>query len=652
MKNLSIKARLMVLALVPILVIAALSLGKIMFDIGIKENLEQTKHRIEEVEALAKAIHFMQIERGLSVGFVASSGTKNGDKLPEMRNKFDSALAEVKDVFLATKGDSSVLQNLSELASKRAAIDGLSLSAPDTGAYFTKTIIALIDGAAVIPGLMESREARNAVQAYTHMASMKEALGQIRANLNGAFAKDSFAGNTFFTFGGSFGSYAINTRKFLNLAPQELEQYYKSNFQGEVVNKTFSMIETAQKKGIEGGFGVDAAEWFSNVTASIEILRKVELELYRYVYATIDKEIENTSSNIMMLSVSLVVGIVLFAFLILFLIKASVSTPIERFRATLVTIAQNHNLTIKANEDAPKELSEMAQSFNGLLATLRDLIETSKSSSSENASIAHQLSTTSMGVGENVEKSVVVVDDATKKAREIKNEIEVAIREAQESKKEILRANENLAHARDEIITLTHKVQNSAQLEADLSMRMETLSREAGEVKNILDIIADIADQTNLLALNAAIEAARAGEHGRGFAVVADEVRKLAERTQRSLTEINATINVIVQSINDVSMQMSANADEIQELSRSANDVEFKINESVSIVKEAVKATDKTVNDFEKTGKNVEVIVEQVGEINAISSTNARSVEEIAAAAEHLNTMTDELHAKLELFRT
>ena len=75
-KNLSIKVRLMVLALVPILVIVALSTGKIVFDIGIKKNLEQTKERIHEVEALAKAIHFMQIERGLSVGFAASNGTK------------------------------------------------------------------------------------------------------------------------------------------------------------------------------------------------------------------------------------------------------------------------------------------------------------------------------------------------------------------------------------------------------------------------------------------------------------------------------------------------------------------------------------------------------------------------------------------------
>ncbi|MGE4419462.1 MAG: methyl-accepting chemotaxis protein [Sulfurimonas sp.] len=361
-------------------------------------------------------------------------------------------------------------------------------------------------------------------------------------------------------------------------------------------------------------------------------------------------ETVNEIRNILVIS-SLVLLAVIVAVVIL-LINISLVKPIERFKATLLNIADNKNLTIKVDENAPQELSEMAQSFNSLIGTLKDLIETSKQSSNENASISHELSTTAMGVGENVEKSVLVIDEATKKANDIKDEIANAIIDAQESKKDIIKANDNLNLARDEIVALTSKVQDSAHLEVELSHRMQTLSSEANEVKNVLEIISDIADQTNLLALNAAIEAARAGEHGRGFAVVADEVRKLAERTQRSLTEINATINIIVQSIMDVSTQMNSNSEDIQKLSENASEVEIKINQSVAIVEDAVRASDKTVNDFEKTGKDVDFIVSQVSQINEISSKNARNVEEIAAAADHLNSMTDELHAKLETFRT
>ena len=129
------------------------------------------------------------------------------------------------------------------------------------------------------------------------------------------------------------------------------------------------------------------------------------------------------------------------------------------------------------------------------------------------------------------------------------------------------------------INSTVERIQSVAGKEHELSGNLQALVGNAQETKAILVTIGDIADQTNLLALNAAIEAARAGEHGRGFAVVADEVRKLAERTQKSLAEISATINVLIQAINDNSESLNKNMDEMMDLTHYVGTVDQKMDE-------------------------------------------------------------------------
>lgn len=130
----------------------------------------------------------------------------------------------------------------------------------------------------------------------------------------------------------------------------------------------------------------------------------------------------------------------------------------------------------------------------------------------------------------------------------------------------------------DKIVMRIHYVSDK---ENEMVGNLQTLVINANETKTILATIGDIAEQTNLLALNAAIEAARAGEHGRGFAVVADEVRKLAERTQKSLAETSATTNVLIQSISESSDTLNKNANEVNDISDEINLINTKMDDII-----------------------------------------------------------------------
>ncbi len=365
-----------------------------------------------------------------------------------------------------------------------------------------------------------------------------------------------------------------------------------------------------------------------------------------------DFQLVNDKLRNNLIFVSLFLTIVMI-FIIWLIVNRIITKPLNNLIEKAKELSSGDgDLTRKLKITGNDEIARASEQINHFIDKVRVLIGDAKALSSENSSISHELSTTSLQVEKLVEKSTSIVYDTTSKATTIRNEMTQSIEKAKGSKGDMLKANDSLHTASNAIMELTEEIQRSSEVEIELASKIHQLCNDAEQVKNVLTVISDIADQTNLLALNAAIEAARAGEHGRGFAVVADEVRKLAERTQKSLVEINATINVIVQSIMDSSDQMNNNSKKIETLAHSASDVENKIKDTFVLIDAVTAISEQTVDSYIRTGNDLDTIITKISEITKISSENSRSVEEIAGAAEHLSKMTENLNSKLGEFRT
>ncbi|GAA7538937.1 methyl-accepting chemotaxis protein TlpB [Helicobacter pylori] len=302
--------------------------------------------------------------------------------------------------------------------------------------------------------------------------------------------------------------------------------------------------------------------------------------------------------------------------------------------------------------DRNDEISQVGRGVNLFVENARSIMEEIKGISTSNKTSMDKLVQIAQETQKSMKDSSTTLNSVKNKATDVASMMNASIEQSQGLRKRLIETQGLVKESKDAIGDLFSQIIESAHTEEELSSQVEQLSRNADDVKSILDIINDIADQTNLLALNAAIEAARAGEHGRGFAVVADEVRNLAGRTQKSLAEINSTIMVIVQEINAVSSQMNLNSQKMERLSDMSKSVQETYEKMSSNLSSVVSDSNQSMDDYAKSGRQIEAMVSDFVGVEKVASKTLADSSNILNIATHVSGTTMNLDKQVNLFKT
>jgi len=368
---------------------------------------------------------------------------------------------------------------------------------------------------------------------------------------------------------------------------------------------------------------------------------------------SLDKNDEDIASTNMMLIIILIIGSIIFAVGASIFFTKEIFTPLENLKNRISSlISGDKDLTKRLQAVEGNEFGNTAKEVNNFIEMIQVTINEIKSLGLQNSKIASEIELSNQVIRESTAQEKEIVAQTNQKSLSIATLLNHNMEASKETEKNVQEANSELGTARVSLNQLSNEVNSFVEIENELSSELLGLKNDADQVKDVLNVIKDIAEQTNLLALNAAIEAARAGEHGRGFAVVADEVRKLAERTQKSLTEIDMSVSTIVQSINDVSDKMYQNANNIESLISISSQVEQNIETTSYAIDKSTKVADQSTKDTMKITSDIEDIIKDIGNIEALSTANNTSVLDIENDLKKLVQTASSLQSTIDEFKS
>ncbi len=428
---------------------------------------------------------------------------------------------------------------------------------------------------------------------------------------------------------------AVVKSKELEAVKEELKKFLES--WQLVINNSQEIVDLARNFAKEDAFERSNKDNKELYDKSVAVITKLIQSLEGHAESNYQNGLTVIKRSFISMIFFIITGTIV-CLLLAFLIGKLITKPLVGLSQKVIEVAKNKDFIIRVEVKSTDEVGQTALAFNGLVESLQGTINQINENTQSISAASVELSNTTTELERNSTKVIQGIEQSNSSINQSTNNIKESAQSVEEISKKVNEIQEMAKTAEEDAVLGTEAVQSTKD-------SIQKISESAREIETVMGVITEIANQTNLLSLNAAIEAAKAGDAGKGFAVVADEVRSLADRSASSVTKTHQLIEVSTSNVNEGAQIIQKAGDVLGNIITQVSEISLRIHEVAQRVTEQDRRTQEMANTAD--------------EITEISERNSDAMKELSEAikqvditADDLSRMADHLREQMETFKT
>jgi methyl-accepting chemotaxis protein len=639
--NLNLKQKLMLIILLPLLGVLILSAGILHNKYKISGEMQSIHKLIELSTSLGAVVHELQKERGRTSIYLSSKKEKQALdiqrestnlQIQNLNQFFAKQFAIKKQTGLLQNNLTTIVQLFKQLQILRVQINQQQTEIKNAIHFYSSLNKKIITTIGILSEISTNSVITNRITNYIYILWAKENAGIERAVVAKLLAQKKIS---------------IKERKLL-YSLQATQQVYFDNFlphatidekefyQAKLANEHLATFLSIRRELENNQFVTKPNTWFDYSTKRINYLNGLEGLLLSKLQAIEKKKMSSAQQSLVVQSIILLILIAVSISLALLFTK-TITQSIQTTVVALQNIAEGDaDLTQRIQIKSKDEIGDMAHWFNQFTASLQTLVQEITANATELSSSSHQLSGTTLSVEQatdeishSIEQEASALMQTTATIQEMATSNQEITQQVQDIREKANLAEKDAAHGSEAMVKTIAS--------------MDKIAESSTQISGIVSVITEIAGQTNLLSLNAAIEAAKAGDLGKGFAVVAEEVRALAERSGSAVSEIQKLVESSNTNVQEGSVVIQSTNSSLSRIITQVQDISLMVNE----VADSMRIQDQAIQEISGAADELASLSEK----NSIASTQIQNtVREVSEATSVVEGAASSLFEQVNRF--